>query len=96
MFRKSMIALAATAALSTTALVSADAFAKPNGGGWGKGGGMGGWHHGYHGARPLRLLRPRRFRARLLSGPDPPRLPEDHLQLLIRRFADAAPPVPWR
>jgi hypothetical protein len=40
MFRTSVIALAAIAALST-ALVSADAFAKPNGGkggGWGKGG----------------------------------------------------------
>jgi hypothetical protein len=51
MFRKSMIAFAAIAALSTTALVSADAFAKPNGGGWGKGGGMGGWHHNHSGAR---------------------------------------------
>jgi opacity protein-like surface antigen len=50
MFRKSMIAFAAIAALSTTALVSADAFAKPNGGGWGKGGGMG-WHHSHYGAR---------------------------------------------
>lgn len=51
MIRKSMIAFAAIAALST-ALVSADALAKPNGGGgkggnWGKGGGHsgGGWHH---------------------------------------------------
>jgi hypothetical protein len=49
MFRKSMIAFAAITALSTTALVSADAFAKPNGGGWGKGG-----RHGRLASQPLR------------------------------------------